>query len=138
MTAAGRAPAEPLPTIWRVSDELRAILEPIPADLGPPAPTGRPRIDRRKALDGLIYHLRTGCRWSALPEEFGDDSSVRRTFRRWLEPDVLDGIRGHLLEACEDPGGVDRAWQVADGALGKARKEGVSSARTRPTGANRA
>jgi putative transposase len=132
------AVAEPLPTIWRVSDELWAILEPILADLDPPARTGRPRVDQRKALDGLIYHLRTGCQWNALPREFGDDSSVHRTFQRWLELDVLDGIWGHLLEACEDLGGVDWEWQAADGALGKARKKGTASDRIRPIGANRA
>jgi putative transposase len=138
VTTASHASAAPLPTIWRVSDELWAILTPILADLDPPAPTGRPRIDQRKALDGIIYHLRTGCQWNALPREFGDDSSVHRTLQRWLELDVLDGIWAHLLEACEELGGVDWEWQAADGALGKARKKGISSARTRPTGANRA
>jgi putative transposase len=133
-----RATAEPLPTIWRVSDELWETIALILADLDPPPLTGRPRIDQRKALDGIIYHLRTGCQWNALPREFGDDSSVHRTFQRWLELDVLDGMLGHLLEACEELGGVDWEWQAADGALGKARKKGASSARTRRIGANRA
>lgn len=93
----------PLPTIGRVSDDLWARIEPIMADLDPPLPTGRKRIDQRKALDGIIYHLRTGCQWNALPKEFGDDSSVHRTFQRWLEMDVLDGLWADLLEACEDP-----------------------------------
>jgi putative transposase len=125
MATAQHAPTATLPTIWRVSDELWAILEPILADLDPPAPTGRPRIDQRQALDGLIYHLRTGCQWNALPPEFGDDSSVHRTFQRWLELDVLDGIWAYRLEACEDLGGVDWEWQAADGVLGKARKRGA-------------
>jgi transposase len=136
MTMVECAPAAPLPTIWRVSDALWAILEPILADLDPPAPTGRPRIDQRQALEGIIYHLRTGCQWNALPKEFGDDSSVHRTFQRWVELDVLDGIWGHLLEACEDLDGVDWEWQAADGALGKARKGGTWSARTRPIAPN--
>src|SRR5256885_9450054 len=80
---ARRRTVAPLPTIWRVSDELWARIEPILADLDPPLPTGRKRIDQRKALDGGIYHLRTGCQWNALPREFGDDSSVHRTFQRW-------------------------------------------------------
>ena len=122
--APATTPTPALPTIWRVSDELWALLEPILADLDPPAPTGRPRIDQRAALDGIIYHLRTGCQWNALPREFGDDSSVHRTFQRWLELDVLDAIWGQLLEACEDLGGVDWTWQAADGTLGKARKKG--------------
>jgi putative transposase len=125
MATVQRTPVAPLPTIWRASDELWAILEPVLADLDPPAPTGRPRIDQRRALDGIIYQLRTGCQWNALPREFGDDSSVHRTFQRWLELDVLDGIWAHLLEACEDLDGVDWEWQAADGTLGKARKKGA-------------
>ena len=137
MTMTRTPAAEPLPTIWRVPDELWERIEPILADLDPPAATGRPRIDQRKALDGIIYHLRTGCQWNALPAEFGDDSSVHRTFQRWLELDVLDGIWGQVVEDCEELEGVDWEWQAADGALGKARKKGAWSARTPPIGANR-
>ena len=75
--------AEPLGTIWRADDELWARVEPVLAELDPPHRGHRPRIDQRRALDGVIYHLRTGCQWSALPREFGGDSSVHRTMRRW-------------------------------------------------------
>ena len=138
MSTPRTTPAEPLPTIWTVPDELWETIELILADLDPPPPTGRPRIDQRKALNGIIYHLRTGCQWNALPREFGDDSSVHRTFQRWIELDVLDALWGHLLEACEELGGVDWAWQAADGALGKARKKGAMLGQTPPIGANRA
>src|ERR1044071_6951353 len=99
MATAHRTASAALPTIWRVSDDLWARLEPLLADLDPPFPTGRKRIDQRKALEGVIYHLRTGCQWNALPPEFGDDSSVHRTFQRWIELDVLDAIWAELIEA---------------------------------------
>ncbi len=98
-------------------------------ELDLPAKTGRPRTNQRAALDGIIYHLRTGCQWNALPREFGDDSSVHRTFQRWMERGVLLAIWGVLIEQCEELDGVDWDWQSADAAMGKARLGGIRSAR---------
>lgn len=124
----------PLPTIWEVSDELWSIIEPILNTLDPPAQTGRKRIDPRKALDGIIYQMRTGCQWNVLPRRFGDDASVHRTFQRWVRLAVLPAIWAKLVEDCADLGGVDWRWQSADGALGKARFGGTTSAGTLQTG----
>jgi putative transposase len=119
-----------LPTIWRCPERLwNAIVHPLVMELDPPACTGRPRTDLRKALDGIIFVLRTGCQWNALPREFGDDSSVHRTLQRWIERGVLQAIWGVLIEQCEELGGVNWEWQSADAAMGKARLGGMMSAR---------
>ncbi len=128
-----------LPTIWRLPDELWAILAAVLAEYDPPSRMGRPRIDQRKACDGILYRLRSGCQWNALPAEFGDDTSVYRTFRRWESKGIFDKLWAVLLYACDDLQGVDWQWQAADGCLGKARgvpKKGRKSnvsARTRQT-----
>jgi putative transposase len=75
----------PLPPIWEASDDLWAIVEPILSELDPPATTGRKRIDQRCAFDAIIFRLRTGCQWNHLPADYPDDSSVHRTFQRWVE-----------------------------------------------------
>jgi putative transposase len=121
---------KPLPTIWRVPDDLWELIQPILSELDPPASTGRKRIDQRAALDGIIYQMRSGCQWNALPKEFGDDSSVHRTFLRWIDTGVLDRIWGLLVQSCEELGGVDWQWQAADAAMGKARFGGTRSVRT--------
>jgi transposase len=124
----------PLPTIWRTPDELWTMAEPILDELDPPAATGRKRIDQRAALDAVIFRLRTGCQWNWLPAEYPDDSSVHRTFQRWLRLGVLERLWAVVQEACEELGGCDWEWQAADGALGKARKGGPWSAQTRLIG----
>jgi putative transposase len=126
--------AEPLGTIWRADDELWSRVEPVLAELDPPHRGHRPRIDQRKALNGIIYHLRTGCQWSALPAEFGDDSSVHRTMQRWVARGVFDRVWGVLVEACDELAGVEWAWQSFDCVMNKARHGGARSERTRPTG----
>jgi len=117
---------KPLPTIWRTPDELWEKIEPILADYDPPKSTGRSRVDQRAALDAIIFRLRTGCQWNRLPTEFPDDSSVHRTFQRWIELGVLDRIWAALVEECEELGGVEWEWQAAVGAMGKARFGGIS------------
>ena len=54
-----------------VTDELWALIE----ALIPPRPpakrgrTGRPRLDDRAALNGIVFVLRTGIGWAKLPGE---------------------------------------------------------------------
>ena len=115
----------PLPTIWRVPDELWAEIEPILREHDPPKGTGRQRIDQRAALDAILFRLRSGCQWNQLPKEFPDDSSVHRTLQRWQQRGVFDGIWARLVAACDELGGVDWEWQAADGMLGKARLGGT-------------
>ena len=45
---------EPLPTIWRVPDELWAELEPIIVELDPPNRVGPKRTPARPILDAII------------------------------------------------------------------------------------
>ena len=122
--------AKELPTIWRCPDDLwEQEIKPVLDSLDPPRPTGRPRTDPRKALDGIIYHLRSGCQWNALPREFGDDASVHRTFQRWVQKGVLKEVWAVLVGHCEGLGDVDYTWQSADGFMGKARFGGITSGR---------
>lgn len=114
-----------LPTIWRVPDELWAMVAPVLAELDPPKGTGRKRIDPRAALDGIIFRMRSGCQWNQLPQQFPDDSSVHRTFQRWRSLGVFAQLWRDLEEGCDDLGGVDWEWQAADGMLGKARMGGA-------------
>jgi putative transposase len=113
-----------LPAIWRAPDDLWSVIERVLAELDPPARTGRKRIDARSALDAIIFRLRSGCQWNRLPREFPDDSSVHRTFQRWVRLGVFDRIWAVLLKACEDLGGCEWEWQAADTAMGKARYGG--------------
>jgi transposase len=126
--------AEPLPTIWRVDDALWARAERVLEEHDPPARFGPERIDQRKALDGVIYRMRSGVQWNHLPREFGDDASVHRTFQRWVKRGVIGRLWAVLVEGCQELGGVDWAWQSFDCAMGKARHGGIESDRTQPTG----
>ena len=122
--------SDTLPAIWEVPDDLWERIHPVIAEMDPKKSTGRRRADPRGMLDGIIFRLRSGCQWNRLPRELGDDSTIHRTFQRWVELDVLERIWAVLVEECEELGGVEWEWQSADCAMGKARFGGTQSAAT--------
>lgn len=114
-----------LPTIWNVPDELWKKIEPIIAEIDPPKATGRKRKDARAILDAIIYRLRTGCQWNQFPKQFPDDSTVHRTFGKWLQLGLFDKIWNAIQNDCQELGNVDWQWQAADTSMGKARFGGM-------------
>jgi transposase len=112
---------KPQETMWEAPDRLWERIEPILLEGAPPPPKshgGRGRIDRRAAFNGIIFRLRTGCQWNRLPEQFGDNGSVHRWFRRWCKSGVFEKIRAVLVEKCDELGAVQwkpRLLQYAAG-----------------------
>src|SRR3954452_241886 len=98
MSEHGGPQEKSMPAIWRVPDELWEKVEPILKEHDLPKKTGRPRVDQRATLDAIIFRLRSGCQWNRLPKDFPDDSSVHRTFQRWIEIGILDLIWASLLK----------------------------------------
>ena len=93
---------ETLETIWEAPDELWERIEPIILEEDPPKARGRKRSDPRQMLNGIIFRLRSGCQWNRLPKELGDDSTIHRTFQRWVGTGVLHRMWGALVEGCEE------------------------------------
>ena len=126
---------ETLPTIWEIPDDLWEQIEPVLLELDPPKRKGRKRADQRKMLEGVIFRMRSGCQWNHLPKELGDDSTIHRTFQRWVELGVLEQVWATLIAECQELGGVEWEWQSADCAMGKARFGGAPLDATPRTGA---
>ena len=59
------------------------------AKIGPLLPgkavTGRPRADDRRTIDGILYVLKTGCRWKDLPHRYGAYVTAWRRLRTWSQ-----------------------------------------------------
>ncbi len=125
--------SQTLDTIWEVSDQLWEQIQPEISEMDPPKNTGRKRVDPRQMLNGIIFRMRSGCQWNHLPKVLGDDSTIHRTFQRWVELGVLQRIWAVLVEGCEALGGVNWEWQSADCAMGKARSGGMRLVPTPPT-----
>jgi len=57
-----------------------------------PAHTGRPRSNDRMILNGIIYVLISGCRWSEMPKRYGDDSTANLRLRKWQQKGIWKKI----------------------------------------------
>nr|WP_247897186.1 IS5-like element ISAzba7 family transposase [Azospirillum argentinense] len=83
-----------------VCDALWAIIEPlIPPE--PPKPKGgRPRLDDRAALTGILFVLRTGIPWELLPVEMGCGSGMTcwRRLHEWHRAGVWERLHRVLLD----------------------------------------
>lgn len=66
--------------------------------LPPKAETGRPRADDRRTLNGILYVLRTGCRWEDLsPERYGSGKTCWKRFTRWKKERLWDALEKIFL-----------------------------------------
>ena len=62
------------------------------AGLQPYFPTshGRPRVDDRRVLSGIVFVNRNGLRWSDAPSEYGPHETLYNHWKRWGERSVFE------------------------------------------------
>lgn len=115
---------------WELSDSLWARIEPLlprvksryrgrgknRKNVG-----GRPAAERRKVLSGILYVLRTGCQWNALPKPlYGSGKTAHSYFQRWTRGGVFRRMWKAGLVEYDDQKGIAWKWQAADGVMTKA------------------
>ncbi len=54
---------------------------------------GRPAVDHRLIVEGMLWVMRTGSSWRELPERFGPWSTVSSRYQRWCQ----DGLWARIL-----------------------------------------
>lgn len=63
---------------------------------------GRPPLDRRATVNGILWRLRTGAPWRDVPERYGHWNSIWRCFRRWSEAGIWEAAATALAETMAD------------------------------------
>lgn len=86
-----------------LSDEHWRFIEPL---LPAPASTGRPRVDDRRAVNAILYVLKTGIPWNDLPSQYGDDVTAWRRLKRWEEQGVWRRVMDALVSEGYSNGGL--------------------------------
>ena len=109
-------------------DELWQEIEPLLPPRPPPSPKGgRPPVDDRDALRGVLFVLKTGIPWQALPTETFDvsGSSCWRRFEEWTRSGVWPELHRRLLNRLGRAGGVNLDRVVVDSQSVRAVKGGA-------------
>jgi len=77
-------------TIRHTPEDVWSLIAPRFGPEQPPGTPGRPAVPYRRIFDGILYVLRTGCQWSALPRAaYTPQSTVWGRCKQWVEAGVL-------------------------------------------------
>ena len=123
-----------------VTDELWAVVETLLPRQRPKPKGGRPRIDDRAALTGVLFVLKSGIPWEMLPQEMGCGSGMTcwRRLREWHEAGVWERLHEALLDRLGEADRVDWSRASLDSASVPAPGGAKRPAPTRRIAANRA
>ena len=123
-----------------VTDELWEVIEPLLPEEGPKPKGGRPRLDDRAALTGILFVLKTGIPWEMLPQEMGCGSGMTcwRRLKEWHEAGVWERLHRRLLDRLGEADQIDWERASLDSASVPAPGGAKEPALTRRIRANRA
>lgn len=124
-----------------VPDELWEVIEPLlPRHKARAGKRGRPPVDDRACLTGIIFVLQSGIPWWMLPQEMGCGSGVTcwRRLRYWQRRGVWKKLLYALLDRLGREGLLDWSKAVVDSQSYRAVFGGYSPARTPRTGPRKA
>jgi len=121
---------------WLNDTQFRKLQPHLPKDT-----RGKPRVDDRRVISGIVHVLKSGGRWADAPEVYGPRKTLYNRFVRWAEKGVwtrifrtlaqAGGPPAHLLidssavkaHRCASGGkGGNRARQLVARAVGARRK----------------
>ncbi|MEM6363953.1 MAG: IS5 family transposase [Planctomycetota bacterium] len=83
---------------------------------------GRPWVDHRSVVDGILWILKTGSPWRDLPEAFGKWQTVYARFRRWNLEGLWDRIYNAVLKRLDQRNRIDRTLWCVDGSVIRAHR----------------
>jgi transposase len=67
--------------LFWLSDEAWEALDPHL----PHGKPGKPRVDDRRVISGILFVLKTGCRWRDVPLEYGPSTTIYNRYNRWSQ-----------------------------------------------------
>ncbi len=82
--------------LYWLNDDQMAKLEPFF-----PKSHGKPRVDDKRVLSGIIFINRNGLRWRDAPADYGPHKTLYSRWKRWSEK----GIFARMLLELADQGG---------------------------------
>lgn len=108
-----------------LSDEQWARLRPLLPP--PPQGRGRPRVDDRLIVDGILWRLTAGVPWRDLPARFGPWRTVYSRFRRWQQAGVWERALAALQAEADAAGDLDWAQHFLDGTTVRAHQHAAGA-----------
>ena len=99
------------------NEQWRRIEDLLPGKKGDP---GRRGEDNRRFVNAVLWVLRSGARWSDLPERYGKWKTVHKRFTRWAENSVWERVFESLT------GDPDNQYLMLDTTLVRAHQQAAT------------
>src|SRR6266436_10049497 len=116
-------------------DALWNLIQPMLPSTPPHPNGGRPRLQDRRCLIGILFVLRSGIPWEMLPQDMGCGSGMScwRRLRDWQQLSIWQLIHFVLLDWLARYGKIDRSRTVVDGSSVREVFGGLKRVRIPPT-----
>ena len=111
---------------WLLETQFARIARHLPHDT-----RGKPRVDDRRVISGIIHVLKSGCRWVDAPPDYGPRKTLYNRYVRWAAKGVWTDLF-HALAQAEGP----PAEVLIDSSAVKAHRSasgGKGGSETRPS-----
>lgn len=104
-------------------EQLQALLPPQKPK------TGRPALEHRPLLNGILWLLRTGAPWRDLPERYGSWSTVASRFYRWCKAGIWQRLFEVVQQQADAEGKINWAIHYVDGTIVRAHQHAAGAPR---------
>lgn len=114
---------------WLSDEQFERIFPHLPRNT-----RGKPRVDDRRVISGIVHVLKSGGRWVDAPPEYGPRKTLYNRYVRWAAKGVWERLFHALSSAAGAPAHV-----LIDSSAVKAHRSasgGKGGRRRRPSGAH--
>jgi len=88
---------------------------------------GRPWIDNRAVVEGILWVLKTGARWRDLPSEYPSPSTCWRRLKQWDEDGTWLRLWRTFIAKLDARGRLQWETAIIDGTFAPAKKGAPTS-----------
>ena len=81
---------------WLSKGQFESLAPLLPTDT-----RGKPRVDDRRVISGVIHVLKSGCRWKDAPEAYGPHKTLYNRWKRWGQMGVFTRMMEGLSASAE-------------------------------------
>ena len=110
-----------------LTDEQWSLVEPLIPFKRRDDGKGRPRVEARNVLDGILWVLWTGAPWRAMPSQYPPYQTCHRRMQEWVRERVFVKILRALAEDLRERGKIDLTEGFVDGTHAGAKRGAPSS-----------
>lgn len=89
--------------------------------------TGRPGLDHRTVVNGILWILRTGAPWRDLPERYGRWQTIASRFYRWRQAGIWGQLFAAVQRTADQAGSLDWEIHYVDGTLVRAHQHAAGA-----------